>query len=234
MSAIITRIDKSKHKQIMLRILHDIYSNNYLKDKLIFKWWTAFYLFYSLDRFSTDLDFDLLEWADEKKIIQEIKKISTKYSEIKDLYNKRYTIFFLLSYWWLDHNIKIEINKRWISWDYEIKNLIWINILVLKIWSLTANKLIALTNRSSLANRDLYDIDFIFKNNLEIDENIIELRTWLTLKQYFQKCLIFLNDIPLKYSILDWLGTVLDEKQKFYVKNKLFAYLKKEFEIRSL
>jgi len=43
--------------------------------------------------------------------------------------------------------------------------------------SMTANKLIALTNRNALANRDLYDIDFIFKNNFLINEEIIKEKT---------------------------------------------------------
>lgn len=233
MSAILARIDSSKHKEIMVRILHDIYSNKNLKDKLVFKWWTALYLFYSLNRFSTDLNFDLLSW-DENIIIKEIERIASKYGEIKNIYNKRYTIFLVISYWWIDHNIKIEINKRWISWKYEIKNLIWINILTMALSSMTANKLIALTSRTALANRDLYDIDYIFKNNLTVDEDIIKNKTGLSIKEYYVKCLEFLNNLGDKYNILDWMWAALDEKQKYYVKNKLLDYLKKEFALRSL
>lgn len=234
MSAVITRIEHSKHKEIMIRILHDIYSNKNLKTILWFKWWTALYLFHWLDRFSTDLDFDLLEFDKENLVLDELAKIVWKYWEIKAKTNKRYTLFLLLSYWWIEHNIKIEVSKREKNDKYEIKNLIWINVLTMSLEYLTANKLVALTNRTSLANRDLYDAYFIFKNNLEIEENVIKSRTDLSIKEYFKKCLEFVENIDEKYPILDWLWAVLDNKQKAFVKTKLLDYLKKEFAIRSL
>ena len=234
MNSVICRIDHSKHKQIMVRILHDIYQNKVLKTKLVFKWWTALYLFYNLDRFSTDLDFDLMDWIDEEEVLKNIKKISQKYWDIKECIIKRHTIFVLLSYWTLDHNIKIEVNRRGITWDFEPKNLIWINVLLLKLPDLCANKLIVLTNRNKIANRDFYDIDFIFKNNFEINQNIILQRTWLNLKQYFEFCAQFIDNLPAKYNALDWLWIVLDPKQKAYVKNKMLPFLKQEFLLRSL
>lgn len=234
MSAQVARINHTKHKEIMVRILYDMYSSKILKDKLVFKWGTALYLFYGLDRFSTDLDFDLLLPADEEAILKEVKKIASKYGEVKNVYNKRYTLFLLLSYSQIDHNIKIEINKRWITGKYDVKSLIGINILTMTLESMTANKLVALTNRTTLANRDLYDIDFIFRNNFSVDEAVIKAKTWLSLKEYYTQCADFIRTLEKGHNILDWLWVTLDMKRKSYVKNQLFEYLKKEFIIRGL
>ena len=52
-------LNTDKHRQIMFMIIKDIFNSNLWK-YLAFKWWTACYFLHSLDRFSTDLDFDLL------------------------------------------------------------------------------------------------------------------------------------------------------------------------------
>lgn len=221
MTAVISRLDKQKHKLILMSILLDISKDELLKNKLIFKWWTSLFLLYSLDRFSTDLDFDL-EWDDKKEeILKKIENIWKKYWEIRDSFIKRNTIFLLISYWDIDHNIKIEISTRWVSWKYSVKNFMWINIKVLDIDYICANKFIALTNRSKLANRDIYDIHFILKNNLEINKKYIEDKTWKSFNDFIRYTINFLENLWNNYNILDWLWTTLDEKQKNFVKNNL-------------
>jgi hypothetical protein len=44
----------------------------------------------------------------------------------------------------------------------------------LNIDYITANKFLALLSRDKLANRDIYDVWFILKNNLEINSKHIE------------------------------------------------------------
>jgi predicted nucleotidyltransferase component of viral defense system len=48
------------HKTVLFQILKDIYSDSLLAPFLGFKGGTAAVMFYGLDRFSVDLDFDLL------------------------------------------------------------------------------------------------------------------------------------------------------------------------------
>ncbi len=221
MSAIITKLDTHKHKFILMSILLDISKNSILKESLVFKWWTALFLLYSLDRFSTDLDFDLVWKTDKKIILDEIIKILQKYGSLKDSFIKRNTIFALLSYSELDHNIKIEVSTRWVSWEYDNKNFMWIKLKVLGIDYITANKFLALTSRNKLANRDIYDIWFILKNNLKINKNHIENITGKSFKDYIKDLVKFLEGLWDKYNILDWLWTILDDKQKAFVKNNL-------------
>ena len=49
------------HRNLLLKILKDIYSDTALGPVLGFKGGTAAYFFYDLPRFSVDLDFDLLD-----------------------------------------------------------------------------------------------------------------------------------------------------------------------------
>ena len=221
MSAIISKLDTQKHKFILMSILLDISKNDLLKSTLVFKWGTALFLLYNLDRFSTDLDFDLVWDLNKEIILDEVIIILKKYWEIKDNFIKRNTIFSVLSYWDIDHNIKIEISTRWVSWKYGFKNFMWIQLQILDIDYISANKFIALTARDKLANRDIYDIHFILKNNLPINKGYIENKTWISFKDYINKMIKFLEKLWNKYNILDWLWTTLDEKQKIFVKNNL-------------
>lgn len=54
-------LDAAHHKTILIRILKDIYTDTTIGPFLGFKGGTAAYLFYDLNRFSVDLDFDLLD-----------------------------------------------------------------------------------------------------------------------------------------------------------------------------
>jgi predicted nucleotidyltransferase component of viral defense system len=211
---------------VMMSILLDISKNEVLKENLVFKWWTYFFLFYGLDRFSTDLDFDLVnEWlTDDKKenlVLEEVGKIAEKYWEIKEKIIKKHTVFVLLSYWEIDHNIKIEISRRWVSWKYSLKNFMWIELNTLDLEYATANKFFALTDRNKLANRDIYDIWFILKNNLPINKEYLSEISWKSFEEYIKFMIEFLEKFPKNYNILDWLWTTLNEKQKSFVKNHL-------------
>ena len=59
----------------------------------------------------------------------------------------------------------------------------------------------------------------------DINEKIIFERTWWSKKELFLNIKEKLEKLPKNYKILDGLGEVLDEKQKFFVKNKLVTEL---------
>ena len=63
------------HKNILIHILKDIYTNTEIGPILGFKGGTAAYLFYDLSRFSVDLDFDLLDAEKEDLVFEKIKNI---------------------------------------------------------------------------------------------------------------------------------------------------------------
>jgi len=107
-----TMFDIDKHKNILVRILKDIYSDTKLSPALGFKGGTAAFLFYNLNRFSVDLDFDLLNETKEQEVFDKVEKIVREYGAIKEKRDKRHTLFILLSYSDEFQNIKIEINKR--------------------------------------------------------------------------------------------------------------------------
>jgi len=45
-------------EEFIKKLLYIIVKNKNIADELIFKWWTSLSLFYWLDRFSEDLDFN--------------------------------------------------------------------------------------------------------------------------------------------------------------------------------
>ena len=68
-------LDYSKHKNILLQILKDIYSDTSIAPYLGFKGGTATMMFYNLPRNSVDLDLDLLDETREKEVFEKINKI---------------------------------------------------------------------------------------------------------------------------------------------------------------
>jgi len=219
------------HKNILIKILKDIYTDSSLGPFLGFKGGTAAYLFYDLDRFSVDLDFDLLDplrnddsnginKAKEQEVFDKVENIVKEYGTIKEKTNKRHTLFILLSYNEEVQNIKVEINKRSFDSRYELKSYLGISMLVMKKEDMFAHKLVAMTERNKIANRDIFDIYFFLKNNWEINKDIVEKRTGLKFADYLKKCIRFVENVP-DHGILSGMGELIDEKQKLGVKTNL-------------
>lgn len=113
----------TKHREVMYHILRDIFSGEFAP-YLAFKGGALCYFVHHLDRFSTDLDLDLMQSIDDEVVfLDTIESILKKYGKIKERPKKRSTFFFLLSYGETDMNIKIEINTRiWKANQYELVN----------------------------------------------------------------------------------------------------------------
>lgn len=216
-------LNPTKHKSILIRILKDIYSNPIIGPVLVFKGGTAAYLFYDLDRFSVDLDFDLLDTTKEDAIFAEIKSILGKYGKLKTADKKRFNLIFILAYDEKDpgaQNIKVEVNRRDFGSKYVIKPYLGISMKVMVPEDMFANKLVALYERIGRANRDIYDIWFFFSNNWPINQQLVEKRVNIPFKDFLETCTRSLEKVNSK-NILSGMGEVLSEKQNFWVKNKL-------------
>ena len=210
----------SEHKFILVQILKDIYSNKEIAPLMGFKGGTACYLFYNLPRFSVDLDFNLLDENKRDLVFSRIKNIMVKYGNLKEARVKRYTLFYLLSYGEESTNIKVEISRRDFPDRYEVLNYLGISMLVMKKEDIMAHKLVALLERGSMANRDLFDLWFFFENHWRINQELVELRTREKLGDYLKKCELEVKNTNNTY-ILQGLGEVLDAKQKHWVKENL-------------
>lgn len=219
-------LNREKHQLIMGRILRDIYAETSIAPLLGFKGGTCAYFFYGLPRFSVDLDFDLLkdEKNDQEIVFEVAKKILETHGEIKDSHIKRNTIFFLLSYGDADHNVKIEVNIRMhisgIRGYYELREYLGISMLVANKPYLFASKLAALTLRSELAMRDIYDIWFFAKSNWSIDTEVLKIRTNKSVTEHLSDCVAIIEEVK-DNQILHGLGELLSETEKVWVKNNL-------------
>jgi len=220
-------LNKEKHQLIMGRILRDIYSDTSISSLIGFKGGTCAYYFYGLSRFSADLDFDLFTFdsATQQIVYEKVGDTLKAYGEVKDHYIKRNTIFFLLSYGDADQNVKVEINMRIlipnIREHYELKEYLGISMLVGKKDYLFASKLVALTDRQTLAMRDIYDVWFFAKNNWDINVEVLKARTGKIIKEHIADCIPAIESVK-DNEILRGLAEFLpDEKAKAWVKNYL-------------
>lgn len=214
-------LDRIKHELIFKKILRDIYQHNRLQARLAFKGGTCLYMFYKLDRFSTDLDFNIIGDGFNP---EEVTKILKDYLVIEE-YNKRYTYFWLGSYEKGKQKIKVEMSKRNYPDNYANVDFYGLTIPTLSKDSMFAHKLCAITDRKKVVNRDLYDAYFMFKNNFEINEKIIEIRTNKTVKNYIKNLIPFIKENVNPNEILQGLGELIDSKQKIWIKEKLLKEL---------
>jgi predicted nucleotidyltransferase component of viral defense system len=220
------------HDLIMKKLLLSIYSNPKLANQLGFKGGTCLYYYKNLDRFSTDLDFNLLS---ETLNVNEIDKIIKSIPNLKviDYKNKFNTWFWALNYEPNAPKIKIEISKRDYPDTYVTQDDLGINITIMSDDCMFAHKLCAISDRKIMQNRDLYDALFMFKHNYPINEEIIKIRTSKSVKEYFGYLIEYINQNVNQHKILDGLGEVLDQSQKNYYKQNLLKDLIFELKLRT-
>ena len=223
----------NEHKMHLTNILIDVYKTSTLGSVLGFKGGSAAMFFYGLPRFSVDLDFDLTKKYvkgknEEKKFVDKLTKIlKTKY-EIKDYSRKYNTIFWLLSYGFGTKKIKIEISSRENKYNhYNLKPFYGVSVKVLNVKDSIAHKLITVTERKSIASRDLFDAHYFLSSKYATDVNyeIIKHKTGKSPKEFYKYLLKFLETVSNK-RILNGIGELLTESQKNWVRSSLLIELK--------
>lgn len=216
-------LDRTIHKNILIKILKDIYTDSSLGPILGFKGGTAAHLFYNLERFSVDLDFDLLDQKKEEYVFQAIKEILENYGTLKQADKKRFNLIYVLSYSGKipeAQNIKVEINRRDFSSKYEVKSYLGISMKVMVPEDMFAHKLCAMYERIGKTNRDIFDVWHFLQNGWPINKKILENRTEMNFRKFLQECINLLERMS-DQNILSGMGELLDEKQKDWVRTKL-------------
>ena len=204
----------------MVQVLKDIYSNSELANCLGFKGGTALMLFHELPRFSVDLNFNLLVSEKSDTVYQKIRKIVLKQGKIHDEAQKFYGGIIVLDYGIGERKLKIEFSNRQSNDEYNIQNLLGINIKVMRLTDMFSHKLCALLDRSSVTNRDIFDCWFFMSRQTPVNQAIIEQRMRKSLPDYLQDCIETIENMPNK-SLLDGLGEFVNPELKTFVRNKL-------------
>ena len=213
-------LDPSLHKTILFQILKDVYSDTTIAPFLGFKGGTAALMFCGLDRFSVDLDFDLLDENKEDEVFEKIVEIIKKYGTLKDSHKKRFNLFCLLSYEDRAHNIKVEINRRQFGSKYEMKTYLGVSMMVMMPEDMFAHKLMAMYERMEKTSRDVYDVWFFLSNHFPINKEIVEKRSGMSFHKLLTTCIKRLEKMN-NNRILSGVGELLTPNQKQWAKTKL-------------
>ena len=213
-------LDHAKHRAALIGILKDVYSDPFLRTLLGFKGGTAAMLFYDLPRISVDLDFNVLDEQKKQLIFEKVKAILPDHGTIREATEKRYTLFFLISYEKGQHTIKIEISKRKGTGEFHMKQYLGVSVLVMKESDMAAGKLAALVTRRVFAMRDVFDIWFFLKQQWTINESVLKDQADLSLPQAIDRAIDLIRAIT-PNELLRGLGELLDPKQKSWAKDHL-------------
>ena len=213
-------IKLATHKNILFQILKDIYTETAIAPLLGFKGGTAAFMFHGLERFSVDLDFDLLDESESERVFEYIEKTANQYGIIKESRRKRFSLLVVLSYDDKSANIKIEVNRRVFGSRYELKTYLGVAMQVMIREDMFAHKLMAMHERIGKTSRDVYDVWFFLKSHWPINKEIVEKRAGSPYSKVLQTCIAQIGKMPDR-NILRGLGELLTERQKEWARTKL-------------
>jgi len=234
------QINQEQHKKIMLNILADISADPELSVNLSFKGGTCCYFIYGLDRFSVDLDFDLLDINKKDQAAEKIENILSRYGQVK---RQDGQLSYKLKYSDQSSALKVDISDR-IDLNklnqYEVLDVVsGVPINILKKEDMFAHKLITIRDRfenkkinKAVANRDLYDIYFFFAQGWDFNKQIIELRSGVMAKKYLEELKKFIEKNVDQKNILNGIGALVDDKKRQWVKNNLKIEVIKQLAIQ--
>lgn len=216
-------LDTSKHKNILIKILKDIYTDATISPILGFKGGTAATFFYGMDRFSVDLDFDLLDPDKGDYVFDRVKTIIENYGVLKEARKKRFNFLYVLSYDNKDinaQNIKVEINRREFGSKYAVESFLGISMQVMVKEDMIAHKLCAMYERIGKTNRDIFDVQFFLSHDWSVNKRIVKERMGVSYADFLKKCINGMEKFD-DSNILSGMGELLTEKQKVWAKAKL-------------
>ena len=212
-------MDLNKHRYYLLQVLLAIYRHPELSQLLAFKGGTSLMLFHGLTRFSTDLDFNLLDASKSELVYQELHKLLLKFGTIDDEANKFFGPILVLNYGKGERMLKVEVSNRAYPNHYEIRSLLGTDIRVMTLPDMFAHKLCALGER--ITPRDIYDVWFFLQNRTEINDEIVRLRTGLSVSEYAMQCAEKVRSYSSRM-LMQGLGEVLmDNQSKNFAREQL-------------
>ncbi len=233
------RLDTTKHRRVMLRVLSDIAADPLLSINLGFKGGTCCYFLHGLDRFSVDLDFDSLDENKDEAILVRMREVLAVYGAVKA--DGRLALKYPGSVQALivDVSVRHDINSLN---TYEVRDIVsGVPLKVLCKEDIFAHKLVALTDRSAgkkerdrfIANRDLYDIHFFFSHMWSYNKEIIRLRTGEDAKEYLKHAARFIDIHVDEAHLLEGLGALLDEKKRAWARANLKSEVRRLLNIEA-
>lgn len=224
-------MDINKHKLYMAQILSLIFKDKELCNVIAFKGGTSLMFFHNLNRFSTDLDFNLLNPDKLDIVYDKARSILTRFGTIDDEAKKLYGPVLVLNYGKGERMLKVEISIRQYPNHYEMRSLAGTDIRVMTMPDMFAHKLCAMGER--LSPRDIFDVYFFLQKHTEINEEIVRLRTGKSVSEYAAWCAEHIHEASPKL-LMQGLGEVLnDTKSKVFVKNKLIGETSSALEVFS-
>lgn len=212
-------MDLNKHRYYLIQVLLAIFRHPELSKLLGFKGGTALMLFHGLTRFSTDLDFNLLDATKTEYVYRELHKLLLKFGTIDDEAMKYYGPILVLDYGKGERMLKVEVSNREYPNHYEVRSLFGTDIRVMTLPDMFAHKLCALGER--ITPRDIYDVWFFLQKGTEINAEIVELRTGMNVSEYALKCAAQVHQYSPRI-LMQGLGEVLpDNRTKNFARQQL-------------
>jgi predicted nucleotidyltransferase component of viral defense system len=215
-------IDINRHKFFLVQVLKDIYSDPMLASSMGFKGGTALMLFHGLPRFSVDLDFNLIDTTREQEIYGKLQTIVKGHGNIRDEARKHYGLLLVLDYESGGRNLKLEVSSRSYPDEYELADYLGVSMKVMKLEYMFTHKLMALLDRRTLTNRDIFDCWFCMQRRVNLRKAILDLRLPGSFEDYIDNCITAVSGIRAT-RILDGMGELLDPNLKAWAKTNLVS-----------
>ena len=176
--------------------------------------------FHNLPRFSTDLDFNLLDTDKLDIVYAKVRQILLQFGTIDDEAKKQFGPILVLNYCKGERMLKVEISTRQFDNHYEMRTLAGTDIRVLRTADMFAHKLCAMGER--LSPRDVFDVWFFLQQlHANINETIIMERTGKSVSEYANWCAVRVREASPKL-LMQGLGEVVDDtRTKTFIKTKL-------------
>lgn len=222
MSLVDLRPEDIIHKSNLHRLLMEIVDQPYMGQTLAFKGGTCAAMLGYLDRFSIDLDFDVLEGADEGKLRDGfIKAFETLGFQVKVSFDT--LLFFQLKYQnepGKRNTLKVSANTQQITANqHKVAYFPEIDRMILSqtIETMFANKLVAITDRyarhQTIAGRDIYDVHHFFIRGFDYHDDVIRERTGLASGEFFRQLITFIKTHVSQKIINEDLNSLLPNQQ---------------------
>ncbi len=199
----VPRRNEMPHKLAMYSLLQKLLADVEIVSSIYFKGGSCAAMLGYLDRFSVDLDFDLLDKEKKSNLRQKIHQVIDSLGyEVKDEAKEQLQFFLKYRDAANERNtLKLEIGDL-VSEANEYKKVYLVEIdkycKAQTIETMFANKLVALKARyeegKGIAGRDVYDVGHFFKQGYGINNKVVEDLRGVSMTKYIEELVEFVEN----------------------------------------
>ncbi len=209
-----------RHKELLTRLLKQLYAEEELAGNLCFTGPSALMLFHGLPRFSKDLDFSLADDKAAKTVFKKARKVVQSFGHLRDEALREDRIIMVLDAGANEWDVKLDVSLPGFGEEQETQTLAETPVRVMTPPDMLTHLLCSLSEKTIISNQTIFDTNYLMQQQVPLNPRLIQARADTKPGALLERCRQVVERQP-DNRILNGLGELLDLETRNHARRHL-------------